>query len=258
MTASRLLALETSSATATIALALGTEIAERTIETQRAQAGSVLECVDALLAEAGIALADLDAIVFGQGPGSFTGIRIAAAVAQGLSLASDRPIVPVSSLAALAQRGFAAMHDGPAAGVGQALSCVDARMGEVYFGWYRWAGGLAEAIGPERIGPPAGVSLPAGGAGRASGGAGQPSGAGSQPAGEGGDAAYLAFGDGLANHAEALAGIVAGAVVCQPALVPRARDLLPLAAGRVATGDFVPLAAALPVYLRDADAWHRS
>jgi tRNA threonylcarbamoyladenosine biosynthesis protein TsaB len=226
----RLLAIETSSSTATIALAIGDAVAEKSIETPREQSGRSLGIVAELLGEAGIGLADLDALVFGQGPGSFTGLRVAAAVAQGLSLGSGRPLVPVSSLAGLAQRAFAERHDG--SDVGQVLCCVDAHMGEVYSGSFALVDGLATTIVGESIGAPATVRLPA--------------------------APYLAVGDGLAAHTAALAEVIAGASASDAALYPRARDLLPFARARVGRGDFVPLESALPLYLREAGAWRAS
>jgi tRNA threonylcarbamoyladenosine biosynthesis protein TsaB len=231
VTTLRLLAIETSSATATIALAVGDAVAERTIATPREQTGRALGIIDELLVEAGLRLADLDALVFGQGPGSFTGLRVAAAIAQGLSLGSGRPIVPVSSLAGLAQRAFT--EPAPAAvGIACVLCCVDARMGEVYSASFAQVDGLASPLAAESIGAPAAVRSPA--------------------------APYLAVGDGLLACREALESVVAGAVASDPGLFPRARDLLPLARGRVARGEFVPIEAALPLYLRESGAWGSS
>ena len=104
----------------------------------------------------------LDAITFGRGPGSYTGLRIAAAVAQGLGLATGLPLLPVSSLAATAQ-GLWRSH-----GSRNTLVCVDARMGEAYWGWYEARNGLARIVGaeritaPEQITAPEGVTLPEG------------------------------------------------------------------------------------------------
>ncbi len=230
MSGLKLLAIETSSSTATIALAIGDALAERSIETPREQAGRSLGVIAELLGGAGIGLGDLDALVFGQGPGSFTGLRVAAAVAQGLSLGSGRPLVPVSSLAGLAQRALAGRRG--ADGVEQVLCCVDAHMGEVYSATFALVDGLATVLRGESISAPAAVSPP--------------------------PAPYLAVGDGLAAHAEALAAIIAGARSSDAALYPRARDLLPLARARVSRGDFVPLESALPLYLREAGAWRAS
>ena len=244
MSALRLLAIETSSSTATIALAIGDAVVERPIETPREQAGRALGIIAELLGGAGIGLADLDALVFGQGPGSFTGLRVAAAIAQGLSLGSGRPLVPVSSLAALAQRAFSALRggagggaadgaaDGEADGEARVLCCVDAHMGEVYSASFVLVDGLATTLAGESIGAPATVRPPA--------------------------APYLAVGDGLAAHAEALAAVIAGARGSDATLVPRARDLLPLARPRVSRGEFVALESALPLYLREAGAWRAS
>lgn len=228
----RLLAIETSSQTGSVALGIGDAVAERTIATAREQTASVLALVGDLLAEAGCALADLDALVFGRGPGSFTGLRVAAAVAQGLSLASSRPIVPVASLLAMAQRVLPDMVATSGTGNLRALCCVDARMGEVYTGLYRLESGLAVVEQAEAIGKPESVSCP--------------------------DDPFIAVGDGFAAYKDALADAVAAAREVDAGLVPRARDLLPLAAADVRAGRFATIESALPVYLREADAWRRA
>ena len=89
MSTLKLLAIETSSAAGSVALGIGDDVSEIAIATPREQTERVLVIVDELLSGAGVSLGELDAIVFGQGPGSFTGLRVAAAVAQGLSLASS-------------------------------------------------------------------------------------------------------------------------------------------------------------------------
>jgi tRNA threonylcarbamoyladenosine biosynthesis protein TsaB len=249
MIARSILAIETSSRTGSVALGVDGAVAERTIATPREQTPQILALIDALLAEAGIRLADLDALVFGRGPGSFTGLRVAAAVVQGLSLGSGVPIVPVSSLAALAQRGLgpansvgAASLAGGAGHVGaageasavwsrptRALCCLDARMGELYWARFGLAGGLAVAETEERIGRPADVTAP--------------------------EAGFLALGNAFAAHGTALEAVLARAAGVDADLEPRAPELLTLAAPDVEAGRFVAAAAALPVYLREADAW---
>src|SRR5690606_16284442 len=102
----RLLAIDTSSRVGSIALLDGSDVSERFIATPREQAELVLPLVDDLLGARGIGLKDLDALVLGRGPGSFTGLRIAASVVQGLAFAAERPVVAVSSLEALAQRAW--------------------------------------------------------------------------------------------------------------------------------------------------------
>ncbi len=116
----------------------------------------LLPAVDRLLAEAGVTLGELDAIAFGRGPGAFTGVRIAVSAAQGLGFGSGKPLVPVSTLAALAQGALDA-------GARQVAAAIDARMGEVYAGLFEAdAEGLAVAIGDEWLGPVDGFRVPDG------------------------------------------------------------------------------------------------
>ena len=123
----KLLAFETSSRTGSVALHVDGTVRQESIATPREQTEQLLPLTAGLLNGAGLALRDLDAIAFGRGPGSFTGLRIAAAVAQGLGLATGLPLLPVSSLAAAAQ-GLWRTH-----GSSNTLVCADARMGEVYW-----------------------------------------------------------------------------------------------------------------------------
>ncbi len=229
----RLLALETSSATGSVALAVGGELRERTIPTPREQTELVLPFVAELLAEAQLQLGDLDALVFGRGPGSFTGLRIAAALAQGFAMAAGRPLVAVSSLAALAARARRE-H-----GVGRVVTCVDARMGEVYWAAYALdaATGLMRLEGEERLASPAALAAEAADAAEAGG--------------------WYAAGSGWERYAEALGPIAAGAAGVDAGLVPAARDLLPQAEAELAAGRVLAPEQALPVYLRSESAWRR-
>ena len=116
----KLLALETSTDACSVALRLDGETFELH-ESGVKHSSRLLPMIEQLLAEAGLALAQLDALAFGRGPGSFTGLRIGAGVTQGLAYARELPVVPVSSLAALAQGSDAA----------RVLTAQDARMQEV-------------------------------------------------------------------------------------------------------------------------------
>lgn len=223
----KLLAIETSSAVGSLALLDGTAVFEREIATPREQSESVLPMVRELVAEARLPLGSLDAIAFGRGPGSFSGIRLAAAVTQGLALSHGLSIIAVSSLAAAAQRAWRE-H-----GSTRSLVCVDARMGEVYSALFRVVEGLAEHDGPERLGAPATLPCPPGDS-------------------------WVAVGNGFGAHPDELAAQIAQAAAVHGACLPTARDLLPRASRDCAAGRVGPAVSALPVYLRDESAWRRS
>lgn len=223
-----ILALETASDACSAALNLNGEIIERFAVAPRGHAQLILPMVDELLAEAGISLAEVDALAFGRGPGAFTGVRIAVGVAQGIAFAATLPVVPVSSLAALAQ---ASKHD-------QVLVAVDARMDEIYSGAYRRnERGLVELCGREQVQAPEQFALP-----EAASAQGDWFGVGS---------GWASFEDELrARCGDALAGWDASAL-------PRAREVAILGAAGFAAGQAVEAAQALPVYLRDEVAWKK-
>lgn len=146
----RLLALDTSSAQCSVALLLDGQIDSRAVATARDHAQLLLPMVDELLGAAGVALASLHGIAFGRGPGSFTGVRIAAAVTQGLAAGAALPVLPVSSLRALALQAQRRVDEsGTQRPDGALLACMDARMGELYWGVF--ARSLEPA--PEYVGP---------------------------------------------------------------------------------------------------------
>ena len=122
----KILALETSTEWCSVALGDGGAWVRRDEHTGQVNSERVLPMVDSVLAEAGWALSDLDGLAFGAGPGSFTGIRIGCGVAQGLAFGADLPVVPVPTLAAIAQEAFRSR------GWPRVLACLDARMREVY------------------------------------------------------------------------------------------------------------------------------
>ena len=121
----KLLAIDTSEDACSAALCVGDEILERFEIAPRRHTELILPMMDGLLKEAGLSLRGLDALAFARGPGSFTGVRIATAIVQGVALGAGLAVVPVSSLQALAQ-GARRVH-----GAGQVLSALDARMREV-------------------------------------------------------------------------------------------------------------------------------
>lgn len=146
-----LLAVETATEACSAALNLDGTIVERYQRTQRDHSRLILPMIDQLLAEAGLKPHDLDVLAFGRGPGSFTGVRIAAGVIHGIALGLDVPVVPVSTLAAVAQDFFDQQH--PAMCHKMAYVAMDARMEEIYWGAYRVsASGYAELLGTESVG----------------------------------------------------------------------------------------------------------
>lgn len=126
----KLLALDTSSLACSVALQVGEQILDRHEEQDRQHTRILVPMISALLAEAGITLRELDAIVLGNGPGSFIGVRIAASVAQGLAFGSGLKIVPVSSMAAIAARVFSETA------ASEVVVAQDAHMQEIYLGIY--------------------------------------------------------------------------------------------------------------------------
>jgi tRNA threonylcarbamoyladenosine biosynthesis protein TsaB len=219
----RLLALDTATECCSAALLIGERLLARECELARGHAERILPMIDELLAEGGVGLRQLDGIAFGRGPGSFTGVRLAASVTQGLAFGAGLGVVPVSDLQAVAQRAL-----GDDAGVARMLVCNDARMHEIYWACFERDGdGLAVAHGAEHVGPAADVRLPSDWA--AAAGLGR------------GFAAYPAL--------RGIAGIEARAP--WDSFLPRAAEVARLAAPQLRAGRILGAEAALPVYLRD-------
>ncbi len=166
----------------------------------------------ALLRDAGLTLADLQAIVFGSGPGSFTGLRTACAVAQGLAFGAGRPVLPVETLMAVAEE---ARHT---QGATRVLAVLDARMDEVYAAPYAYDGQAWHREGPITLGKPEALTLTAG---------------------------YVLAGNAFAAYGERLP---AGP---QVQALPTATAMLRVAPALLAAGADVPAHEALPLYVRD-------
>lgn len=150
----KLLAFETATEACSVALYVDGQVLERFEVAPRRHAELSLPWAEQLLAEAGIARSQLDAIALSRGPGAFTGVRLAIAIAQGIALALDRPLLPVSTLQTLALRAPA---DAP-----RVLACIDARMGELYVARYlRDADGELRLQERELLVVPDAVQLPA-------------------------------------------------------------------------------------------------
>lgn len=198
------------------------EVIEHDETAPRQHADLVLSVVDRILVEAGIARSALDAVGFGRGPGSFTGLRIAAGVAQGLAFALDVPAVPVSTLAVIAQGSLREN------GSQQVLALLDARLGEVYAGALRADDGVMHPIRGERL------CLPEDLAGELGAGGG-----------------WTGCGPGWNVCSDALAnGLDARLERLEPDRLPRALDLATLVRAAWEEGLTVAAERALPVYLR--------
>lgn len=127
MTNLTLLALDTSTEACSVALLYNGEKTYLSELAQRTHAKRILPMVDEILTDSGLKLNQLDALAFGRGPGSFTGVRVGAAIAQGLALGADLPVIPISNLTAMAQAAFELYQ------AKNVAAAIDARMNEVYF-----------------------------------------------------------------------------------------------------------------------------
>ena len=150
------LSVDTATEVCSVALMHGGQVDHRYVETARDHSSLVLGMVDELLSAAQLSATDLDGLAFGCGPGSFTGVRIATGVAQGIALGADCPVVPVSNLLAIAQRAHREF------GATSVLSAIDARMGQVYWGAFTLDDDdrTMRACGDEAVTNPDSVELP--------------------------------------------------------------------------------------------------
>ena len=151
-----LLALDTATECCSAALLHDGRVTARSEVIPRQHAQRLLPMIEELLGERELRLPDVDALVFGRGPGAFTGVRIATGMVQGLAFAADKPVIAVSNLAALAQRAWRE-H-----GAETVAAAIDARMDEVYWGLYGLQDGVMQSLDDERVCPPEAVSLPDG------------------------------------------------------------------------------------------------
>ncbi|NCA71151.1 MAG: tRNA (adenosine(37)-N6)-threonylcarbamoyltransferase complex dimerization subunit type 1 TsaB [Sphingobacteriia bacterium] len=218
----KLLAIDTSGDACSAALMLDGRIEQIIETTPRRHSELILGMMQQLLQDASTRIDELDAILFARGPGSFTGVRIAVAVAQGAAFGAGLPLVPVSTLAAIAQGHFRRT------GQRRLLVALDARMNEVYWGCFEIDDqGLARPRCAEQVCQPHLVERPAG-----------DDWSGIGPG-------WVVHGDALRARTSIMPAPGAAEAICE------ARDLLPLGAAELATGHQVTPELATPVYLRD-------
>lgn len=227
---STLLALDASSSACSCAVWRNGEVFSHFALTPREHTRRLLPMVDAVLAEAGLRPADLDALAYGRGPGSFTGLRIAAGVAQGLAFGLERPLIGVSTLEALALAGHRQHH------LRYVIPALDARMKEIYVAAYRCHAGVLTRLLDETVMAPERLCLPAAYH----------------------DADWCGVGSGWMLR-EAMPALVQAALSQEfPGMQPAAEEMVRLAAVAFDAGEGQPAHEVVPVYLRNQVAWQRS
>jgi tRNA threonylcarbamoyladenosine biosynthesis protein TsaB len=213
----RVLAIDTATESCSVALRCGAETISRSAPGGRSDARQILGMVDAVLAEGQVSLGMLDGIAASIGPGAFTGVRISVAVAQGLAFGADLRVAAITTLEALAAQ---APHD-------PVMACLDARMGEVYWGCFTPDPGRGvRATSAAAVGPPHSVVLPAA-------------------------ESFRGVGRGFAAYPvlAALPGLSVNAADSQA--LPDAREFALLGALRLELGEGLDPADLIPLYLRD-------
>jgi len=216
-----LLAIDTSTDSCSVAASRGEALFSRSEPALQRQAERVLGMVEELLAESRLGLAQIEGIAYGEGPGSFTGLRIAAGVTQGLALARGVGVVGVGSLLTLAEESAGE----------KVIACIDAHMGEVYHAAYVKDGGIWEEVHAPGLYKPEAVPLPSG-------------------------RDWTGCGDGFAAHRDRLASRLGDRVsLIRPEASPSARSVLKLAMPRFAAGEAKDPSTAVPRYLRDKVAF---
>lgn len=223
----KLLAFETATEACSVALHVDGQVRERFEIAPRRHAELALPWADALLAEAGVARAELDAIAISRGPGAFTGVRLAIALAQGIALGIDRPLVPVSTLKVVAASLVLPYGTEPVGSKQRILAAIDARMGEVYVGAFERDGADLVALSTETVSPPDAVMLPD-------------------------EGRWHGAGTGFAALDGALqARLQTQLASVDASVLPHASDLAQLAALAFARGEAVAPERVEPAYLRD-------
>lgn len=213
----RILALDTSTEYLSLALWLDSQVMQRDVHAGQTHSQLILPTIGEMLKEAAVTLRDLDGIAFGAGPGSFTGLRIACGVTQGLAFGAGLPVAGVSTLLALAH----------GSGSDKVVACLDARMGEVYHAIYTHHDGGWHAVSPPGLYKPEQVPL---------------------PDGDG----WIGVGTGWGAYEQVLRERYAGKTSnILPQAYPQAASIAALAVPVFVAGQGVPAAQAAPIYIRN-------
>jgi tRNA threonylcarbamoyladenosine biosynthesis protein TsaB len=221
----KILAIDTATEACSVALLVDDVCQERFELAPRQHTELVLPMVDDLLKSAGLSLTQLDALAFNCGPGSFTGVRVGTSVTQGLAFSANLPVIPVSSLAALAQSAYREQHQS------KVLATIDARMNEIYWGCYQVQDALMTLVGDEKVSPVTAVVREGDWHCRGSG--------------------WDSFSSELQSNLQV--NITSFTSEC----FPHAQDIAFLAADLYKKGKVVVAEDALPTYIRDEVTWKK-
>jgi tRNA threonylcarbamoyladenosine biosynthesis protein TsaB len=216
----KLLAVETSTEACSAALYIDGVINEKFEIAPREHTKRILPMIDSLLADAELIPQQLDALAFSRGPGSFTGVRISTGVIQGIAYGADLPVVPISTLAAIAQHYFVSSK-------GYAYTAIDARMGEIFWGVYQKnQEGYAELIGEEAVTLAENITFP--------------------------DENGVGLGSGWAVYEQQLRHCLGHKLLAiEPDHLPRASAIATLGVSGFENNQAVGVEQAMPVYLRN-------
>ena len=225
----KILAIDTATEMCSVALMVGDTLYSRNEIAPRDHTKKILPMVDEVLKEAGISLQEVDALAYGQGPGSFTGVRIGIGIAQGLALGADLPMIGISTLAAMAQNAYRQT------GATHVATAIDARMSEVYWAQYqRQQDGSWITIGEECVVPPSDLVAHLG-----------------QD-----EFTWAQVGTGWQAYAQDFANLALNRIET-PVLYPESQDIAFLAKFELEKGNTVAVENSSPVYLRDTVTWKK-
>ncbi|HDM8052736.1 tRNA (adenosine(37)-N6)-threonylcarbamoyltransferase complex dimerization subunit type 1 TsaB [Vibrio harveyi] len=225
----KILAIDTATENCSVALLVNDRVISLSEVAPRDHTKKVLPMVDEVLKEAGLTLQDLDALAFGRGPGSFTGVRIGIGIAQGLAFGADLPMIGVSTLAAMAQASYR-LH-----GATDVAVAIDARMSEVYWARYtRQENGEWAGVDAECVIPPARLAEEA----------------------QADDKTWTKAGTGWDAYQEDLGKLPLN-LTSGDVLYPDSQDIVILAEQELKKGNTVPVEESSPVYLRDNVTWKK-
>lgn len=222
----KILIIDTSTEACSAALLVDGKVSGQFEVAPRSHTKLILPMIDTILADARIAVADLTAIAWGRGPGSFTGVRIGSGIMQGLALGSDKQVLPVSTLATMAQQAIE-QHNAQ-----HIMAAIDARMGEVYWGLYKNVDGLATLVGQEVVIAPESLALQ-----------------------RFAEHEFVAVGTAWQTFPQMLE--LANIRPLEKLLYPNARYMAALAHDLWCRGKGIDVEEATPVYLRDTVTWQK-